>query len=162
MSCRRFKDITKSIHLTDDPPPKFTDPFHEVRILIQRWNENMTNLFVPSWLSCLDESMSVWFSKKTCPGWVYVPRKPHPFGNEWHTLSCANSKIIYQVELVEGKDHPKDLGDPEFHKISSPTTGLLLRLCKTIFGRGMVIVMDSGFCVLKALLELKKRGVMPL
>ena len=33
-------------------------------------------------------------------------RKPHPFGNEYHTIACCDTHIIFFVELVEGKDRP--------------------------------------------------------
>jgi len=39
------------------------------------------------------------------------------------------------------------------------TVGLLLRLCKPIYSRGFVVVLDSGFCVLKGIVELRKKGV---
>jgi Transposase IS4 len=41
----------------------------------------------------------------------------------------------------------------------SKTTGLLLRMCAPISGRGMVVVLDSGFCVLRGLVALRKIGV---
>ena len=37
--------------------------------------------------------------------------------------------------------------------------GTLLQLTRPIYGSGKVIVLDSGFCVLKGLVELKKFGV---
>ena len=37
--------------------------------------------------------------------------------------------------------------------------GLLLQILELIFARGCVVVLDSGFCVLKGIIELKKRGV---
>ena len=39
------------------------------------------------------------------------------------------------------------------------TTALLLRLCESAFHIGMFVILDSGFCVLRAIIELKKRGV---
>ena len=30
----------------------------------------------------------------TCPGFTYVPRKPWPFGNEYHDAGCADCDII--------------------------------------------------------------------
>jgi hypothetical protein len=39
------------------------------------------------------------------------------------------------------------------------TVGLLLRLSKPIWDSGKVVILDSGFCVLKGIVELKKRGV---
>ena len=41
------------------------------------------------------------------------------------------------------------------------TAGLLLRLCESIMHSGRVVMMDSGFCVLQALIELLLVGVYP-
>ena len=39
-----------------------------------------------------------------------------------------------------------------------PTAGSLLRLCQGIFGTGKVVILDSGFCVLAALMQLLNYG----
>ena len=39
------------------------------------------------------------------------------------------------------------------------TIGTLLRLTNPVWGSGNIFVLDSGFCVLKAIIELKKKGV---
>jgi hypothetical protein len=39
------------------------------------------------------------------------------------------------------------------------TFGLLLHLWKSIYLRGFVVILDSGFCVLLSLVELWKKGV---
>jgi hypothetical protein len=117
----------------------------------------MTEKFLPSWVSCLDESMSAWISRWTCPGWVFYPQKPHPFGNEYHSICCGDSGIMYQIELVEGQDAASANTQP--HSDKGRTVGLLLRLCAGIAGRGMVVILDSGFCVPQGLVELKKIGV---
>ena len=128
--------------------------------MVDEWNKNMVQQFTPSWVSCLDKSMSPWTNKYTCPGWMFVPRKPHPFGNEYHSVCCSMSGIMWGMELVEGKDapcageHPK----PKHNNLGN-TVGLLLRILEPIFGRGSIVVLDSGFCVLKGIVELKKRGV---
>ena len=67
------------------------------------WNDNMNEVYIPSWISCLDESMSIWLSKYSCPGWVFCLRKPHPYGNEYHTISDGNTNIMYASEMVEGR-----------------------------------------------------------
>ena len=54
-------------------------------------------------LVCIDESMSIWFNKWTCPGWMFVPRKPHPFGNEYHSKACGVATVMDKIDLVEGK-----------------------------------------------------------
>ena len=72
--------------------------------MIDAWNVNMAHNFPPSWINAIDESMSKWGSEYTCPGLMYVPHKPWPFGNEYHDAGCADSNIIWQVDLREGKD----------------------------------------------------------
>jgi hypothetical protein len=106
MSRTRFENIINALRYTNEPPPAYKDKFHQVRQMLKAWNENMFDVFTPSWVSCLDESMSPWTSRWTCPGWMYVPRKPHPMGNEYHTICCGTSGIMFNLELVEGKDKP--------------------------------------------------------
>ena len=159
MSYSRFEAITKALRYTDTPIPQYQDKFCEVRDLIHAWNQHMKNIFIPSWMSCLDESMSSWTRKWTCPGFMYVPRKPHPMGNEYHSIACGLSGIMFAIELVEGKDAPNELKNSREFKDEGKTAGTLLRLCKGIFSTGKVVILDSGFCVLEAIIELKKKGV---
>ena len=59
-------------------PPAFKNPFHQVNEeLIDHFNSQTQPAFSPGWVSCLVESMSVWSNRWTCPGWMFVPRKPH-------------------------------------------------------------------------------------
>ncbi len=127
--------------------------------MIAAWNDNMKECFVPSWILCLDKLMSIWFSMNTCPGWVFGPRKPHPFGNKYHSMCCRHSSMMDAIELVEGKDHPMEMSQPEYKDLGGKTVGLLLRLCKNYFGSAHYVVLDSGFFVLKVLVELKRIGV---
>ena len=161
MSRKRFDKILSALRFAKSNPPTYIDRFWEVRELIDAWNRNMTRRFMPGWASCLDESMSPWTNKYTCPGHMIVPRKPWPLGNEYHSICCCTSGIMYAVELVEGKDRPKQKPPEKFSNVTKKgtTTSLLLRLCESIFHVGMVVILDSGFCVLRALIELKKRGV---
>lgn len=111
MSLYRFDSIMKALRYTNTPSPQFRDKFHEIRQLISSFNGHMAEVFKPSWISCLDESMSPWTSRWTCPGWMFVPRKPHPMGNEYHSICCGESGIMFAIEMVEGKDRPPQLGD---------------------------------------------------
>ena len=158
MKQQRFINILTALDYFDGDAPAYTDKFYIVRDLIQAWNQNMKSVFTPSWVSCLDESMSPWTSKWTCPGWMFVPRKPHPMGNEYHTICCGSTGIMYAIDLVEGKDAPPERVDPVTREHGA-TTALLLRLCSGIISRGMVVILDSGFCVLKGLIQLRKVGV---
>ena len=63
---------------------------------------------------------------------------------------------MFAIELVEGRARPKELpSDPKTKR----TTCLLLRLYKSMYSAGKVVILDSGFCVLEGLIELKKVGV---
>jgi hypothetical protein len=66
---------------------------------------------------------------------------------------------MYGIEIVEGKDKPSEKPSCAVTGNKSPTVGLLLRLCKSLIGTGKVVILDSGFCVLKGLIELKKQGI---
>ena len=156
MSFKRFQAITSCLVFTQDNPPTFRDKFWQIREMVREWNKIMKE-FISGWVICVDESMSSWINCWTCPGWIFCPRKPHPFGNEWHTACCGLSGILFAFELVEGKDAPPQIEVP--HAQHGKTTGLLLRMLQTYFWSGKYVVLDSGFCVLKAIIELRKVGV---
>ena len=60
MSRKWLDMILKALAITSRSPPAFRDRFWEVREILEAWNANMTEQFTPSWVSCLDESMSTW------------------------------------------------------------------------------------------------------
>ena len=66
-------------------------------------------------------------------------------------MCCSLSGILWQMELVEGKDSPSEI-IPKFNN-QGKTVGLLLCVL------GAVVILDSGFCVLKGIVEFKKRGI---
>ena len=61
------------------------------------------------------------------------------------------------MEMVEGKDHPPQIAE-RWSELGK-TTGLLMRMLSSYFSTRRYVVLDSGFCVLKALVELKKVGL---
>ena len=159
MSGRRFNEIL-SVHKTyEDPFPDFKDPFHPIRAFFDAWNEQMKESFSPAWVVCLDESMSKWTHLHTCPGFIFCPRKPWPTGNEYHTIACGLTSIIFHMELVEGKARPKQLPPLPYADQGGKTVGLLLRMTKPIWNTGRLVILDSGFCVLNGLIALAKKGI---
>ena len=103
--------------------------------------------------------MSIWNIRFTCPGRIFCPRNTHTFGNEWHTDCCALSGILFVVELEEGKACTCQDGSLDFDDLVSNNVGLLLRTMKSYFSTGRYIIIDSGFCVLKGLIELSEKCV---
>jgi hypothetical protein len=126
MSTQRFDTILRNLDYTDRPTPAYKDKFHGIRQLIEAWNENMKAKFLPSWVSCLDASMCPWTHRWTCPGWMFVPRMRKPFGNEYYSLCCGLSTIMWCIELVEGKDAPPDREADPASRGFSKTVGLML------------------------------------
>ena len=100
MSLNGFEDIVLNLSYTDKNVPAYNDKFFRVCQMEDAWNANMTKVFEPSWVSVLFESMQEWISKYTCPDWMCVGRKPHPFGNESRTVSCGLSTIMWFLEIV--------------------------------------------------------------
>ena len=157
MTRNRFEKILNNITYMNCEPPAFHDHFWEIQQMVEEWNANMDINFSLSWKNCLDESMSKWLNEYACPGFMFVPRKPWKFGNEWHDIGCADTNVIWQLEIREGKDQPHEL--PKEHDNKGKTVGTLLHLMKPIHRSGKLVVLDSGFCVLQGLIELKKLGV---
>ena len=72
MSRMRFEAILKALAITARQPPAYRDRFWVVWEVLEACNSNMAEQFTPSWVSCLDESMSTWTNKYNCPGWMFV------------------------------------------------------------------------------------------
>ena len=52
------------------------------------------------------------------PRWMCLDNKPHPLGNEYHTIACCEMKIMFRMELVQRKDKPLEgaHASPEFEE----------------------------------------------
>ncbi len=140
---------------TSEQPPALSDKFWQIREMVSAWNTNMKD-FIAGWVLCLDESMSIWLNRWTCPGWIFFPQKPHPFRNEYHTACYGLLGILFSIELVEGKNAPPEIQVQ--HAEHGKTTGLLLRMLTTYFYTGKYVILDSGFCVLKGIIKLQEAG----
>ena len=92
---------------------------------------------------------------------MFVPRKPHPLGNEYPKISCAKSKVIYNVKIVEGKGRPRVMVKNMFEE-KGAMSGLMVRMKKTFWGIVKEVVMDSGFCVMEVLILIVEKGVLGL
>ena len=82
---------------------------------------------------------------------MFVSRKPHPFGNNYHTIACAKYKVIYNVEIVEGKDRPRGMGKKEFEE-NGATPGLMVSMKNTLCGTWKVVILHSGLYIVDILI----------
>ena len=69
------------------------------------------------------------------------------------------SGIFVVVDLVEVKEHPRKAIPYYFEDLGRKTVGLLLHMMKSYFATGRYVILDYGFCVLKGLIQLRKKGV---
>ena len=99
---------------------------------------------MPGWANCLDLSMSIWMNKFSCPGFMFVPRKLWPFGNEYHMDCCCATGITWGIDLMEGKDHPHQMRQQTYDNLGA-AVGLLLQLLAPIFFKRFNVILDSGF-----------------
>ena len=97
------------MRFTNKPSPSFLDRFHDVRQMLNKFNEHYLENYTPSWISCLDELMNS-FLDKFLPGFMSVPRKPQPLGNEYYIIEYGDEgcPVMYRIKTQEGKDRPKD------------------------------------------------------
>ena len=83
-------------------------------------------------------------------------------GNECHSIGCCETKIIFGVDLVKGKDMPKEVNhsvatfETEF---KSKVANLFIRMGKSLWGTGHDIVLDSGFGYVPVVVQLKNKGL---
>ena len=57
-------------------------------------------IHVPPWHSCLNESMNFQLNK-FCPGFMYVPCTPQPFGNEYHSVADGDRLVFVQINRAQ-------------------------------------------------------------
>ena len=156
MSCNRFDYILSTLRCTDREVPNEYG-FFQMRQLEEAWNHNMAQQFLPSWINVIDESMTEWFNK-WAPRFMCVGRKTHLFGNEWNTICCALTSILWRSKIVEGNHRPTHLGPKKWEELGK-TVGLMLRMCELIFSTGKCVVLDSGFFMSKGITYLLEFGV---
>jgi len=74
--------------------------------MIAKFNYHHKENYIPVLILCIIKIMINWLNKY-CPGWMWGPSKPHPFGNEYHTICnedlLQGTPIMFCVKLVEGK-----------------------------------------------------------
>ena len=157
----RFNAITRELRFTNTNPPPYVDKFWKIRHMVKAWNYHMTSIFLAYWSIFLNKYISIWHSIWTFLGWIFCRRNPHLFGIEFHTDFYAFSGILFVVELVEGKAHPRQSSPLEFEYLSGKTLVLLLRMMKSYFSTGRYVLIGYSFRVLKGLIQLSEKGVFP-
>ncbi len=89
-----FLQVTAAVVYTNKPPPSFVDKFHNVCQMLDVFNKHYEGNYISSWINCLNKGMNSWINQN-CPGFMFVPQKPHPRGNEYHSIANGDQgKLI--------------------------------------------------------------------
>jgi len=155
ISRRRVDDVLESLTLSDTEPPPYKDPLFHVREMQRSFNKHMNDVFTPGTVTCLDESM-VAYHNDSSPAWVFVGRKPHPHGFEYHTIADATTAVIFRIELVEGRHQPPQVAPPT---PKGSMAALLDRMTVDLRSKSHNVILDSAFCVIEGLVDLALNGV---
>jgi hypothetical protein len=152
MPLRRFNSIATELKLSVEAE----NDMAAVLQLVKQWNDHMNKVYEPSGTVCLDESRAKHTSTRI-PSFRYLPRKPTSTGNEYHTVCDAETRVMIKMELFRARteDEPVPPDETDFGKMGA----LVLRMTKPLYGTGTAVIMDSAFCVVKAVLEMRRRGV---
>ena len=73
-------------------------------------------------------------------------------------MACDKNGVLYDIELVKGKDDPPEILLKD-HSKPGNTVGLLLCLTLSLWGNSKLVIIYSGFSVLKGIVELGKNDV---
>ena len=110
---------------------------------------------------CLHGS-TVWTRARACGSIVDpVPDGHLCLENHIHSemsITQFAALLVGQCREWNLQKGPKDMSKLE-HKELGTAVGLLLRLRESAFNTGKAAILDSGFCALKGIIELRKRGV---
>jgi hypothetical protein len=109
MSFDRFKALKSFFHLgfTDPSTVDKSDPWWEIRSLVDAFNENRKAKVAASVYKVMDESMSS-FRPQTSktgnlPHLSFILRKPKPLGTEFKNMVCGATRMMLALEIQEGK-----------------------------------------------------------
>ena len=89
---------------------------------------------------------------------MFVSHKPNHFGNEYHTIEYAKYKVIYNVDIMEGKDRPIVMVKKDFDE-KGVAAGLMISTTKKLWEKGKAVITDSGLYILGVLISMVKKGV---
>ena len=140
--------------------------------MFKNFNEHYLENYTPSWLSCFGELMNS-FLDKFCPGFMIVPRKPHPLDNEYHSIVDVDEgyPVMCQIKIQEKKDLPKyangkwsfpsnfDGENLNTGRKYTKTSSLICEITVPLHGTGEILSTDSGFCVTVGIFHLHEHGV---
>ena len=61
--------------------------------------------------------MSKWMKNLKRAGFIVVPINSFSCGKKFHSICCSSSGLLFELDIVEGKDYPSESTSKEhYHK----------------------------------------------
>ena len=158
MRYQRYNAI--SANLTFDDVEDASYCFWKVRPLVTAFNNLRKRFIIAGVVLCVDESFSWWDGADAgirVEGMPHVTKlKEKPRGIGLMIKNVCESETMLTIELVADKD---EMARREFTVELGSGTAYLLRLTKSQWGSGRIVVADSAFASVKSAVELKRKGL---
>ncbi len=153
----------KILRKTNNVPPGFCNNCLMISDMFKFFHDHMETNFDLFWIVCLGKSLiailNLYCTDGVCVKWKIHQWKIHPFGNEYHILNCALSKIFHMELVKNEKDWPKEEKFSQHHlKMKYPWLLLYTSTLHRLLGVLIEIVcLIMGLAVWKTSQTLKRR-----
>eukprot|EP00873_Tetraselmis_striata_P044316 jgi/Tetstr1/464580/TSEL_009336.t1 len=157
MTQRRFNEWRAYFrfwgHPGDLPDSQYSETCQD---WVEALNDNWYNMFAPSTILCLDETVFQWITLCGNLHLTWLPNKPHPMGWMLKTLACAMTGCIIRMELSLRKQL---MALKPLASTYKATVAVTLRLTDPWWHTQRILVADSWFGSVATALELYARGI---
>ncbi|XP_043464114.1 piggyBac transposable element-derived protein 4-like [Leptopilina heterotoma] len=153
MTRNRFQKITAMLHLNKNNNcfPKGDsrfDKLHKVKPLVEALNRSIKDVYKPSNLAAIDESMILFKGRSSLK--QYNPMKPIKRGYKVWCLADSVTGFVSNFEIYTGKSENKNSND---------TFGERVVLNLTEFDTGTLVAFDNFFTSVKLVSSLHEKGI---
>jgi hypothetical protein len=167
MSRHRFDNLWHHIRFGVQPAERPEDLSHaEYRWLlvddfVNNFNQHRANMFSPSHLICVDESISRWYGlggswiNKGLPMYIAIDRKPEN-GCEIQNSACGVSGVMLQLKIVKGAIY-NGVNDENYQHDMNHGTRVLMELVEPWFDSRRIVCADSYYSSVSTAQELLQR-----
>ncbi|CAH2105119.1 unnamed protein product [Euphydryas editha] len=143
MSLKRFQQIRRFIHFTDNSQADLQDRYYKLRPLID-YIRTQCLLVEEENAYSIDEMIIPYKGKKAGCRRQYNPNKPSKWGFK-NLVRAGVSGIIYDFLLYAGDDTFRGIQFSEEEESLGLGSKIVIALCKTVKNKGSVVYFDNYF-----------------
>lgn len=154
MTLKRFQQIRRYVHFTDNSEADLSDRYYKIRPVIERVRTQCLSVEEENAFS-IDEMIIPYKGKKAGSRRQYNPNKPCRWGFK-NLVRAGVSGIIYDFMLYAGDDTFKDIEFEDEEENLGVGAKTVLALCKTIKNPASVVYFDNWFSSLELVYLLRQ------